>query len=72
MKTLFRTGLRRDEINRLDIYDIDFERKRMELNGKGRKIRVVPVVDDELLSDLKHLIGDHNSGLFFRGQTVRH
>jgi integrase len=67
LKTFFWAGLRRDEITRLDIRDIDFERRRIKVNGKGRKIRIVPVVDDELLSDLKHLIGDHNSGPVFQG-----
>ncbi len=58
IKGLFWLGLRRQELIDLDIRDIDFDRKRVQVRtGKGNKTRVVPVIDEEYLSDLKHLIG---------------
>ena len=56
LKTLFWAGLRREEVTRLDVRDIDFERKRIKVNGKGGKVRTVPIIDEEFLSDLKHWI----------------
>ena len=67
LKTLFWAGLRREEAAQLDVRDIDFERKRMTIRGKGDKTRSVPIVDDELLSDLKHLIGGQTKGAVFPG-----
>ena len=50
----------------LDIRDIDFDRKRVQVRtGKGNKTRVVPVIDEEYLSDLKHLIGPKIEGPVF-------
>ncbi|MFX0135621.1 MAG: tyrosine-type recombinase/integrase [Candidatus Hodarchaeota archaeon] len=39
----------------LDIRDIDFDRKRITLTGKGDKTRVVPIISDEFSSYLKYL-----------------
>jgi len=65
IKALYWLGLRRHELIDLDIRDIDFDRKRVEVRGKGDKTRIVPVIDDEFLSDLKHLIGARQDGPVF-------
>jgi site-specific recombinase XerD len=65
IKALYWLGLRRKEATILDVRDIDFERKRVTVRGKGEKTRIVPVIDDEFLSDLKHLIGDRKEGPVF-------
>jgi integrase/recombinase XerD len=72
IKALWWLGLRRHELVALDIRDIDFERKRVTVRaGKGGKTRVVPIVDDEFLSDLKHLIGPRTSGPVFCANGAR-
>jgi len=58
IKTLYWTGLRRSEVQNLDIRDIEFNRKRITLTGKGDKTRVVSIINDEFLSDLKHSGGE--------------
>jgi integrase len=66
IKALWWLGLRRHELVALDIRDIDFERKRVTVRaGKGGKTRVIPIIDDEFMSDLKHLIGPRVSGPLF-------
>lgn len=66
IKTLYWLGLRRKELVGLDVRDIDFERKRVAVRqGKGGKTRIVPIVDDEYLGDLKHLIGSRKEGPVF-------
>jgi site-specific recombinase XerD len=73
VKALFWLGLRRHELCGLDVRDIDFERKRVKVRGKGEKTRIVPIVDDEFLSDLKHLNGSRKDGPVFlsnQGKTV--
>ncbi len=65
VKALYWLGLRRKELCGLDMRDLDFERKRVKIRGKGDKVRIVPIVDDEFLSDLKHLIGPRNEGAVF-------
>ncbi len=47
IKILYWAGLRRSEVQNLDIRDIDFNRKRITLTGKGDKTRVVPIISDE-------------------------
>ncbi len=69
LKALYWAGLRREEATRLDVRDIDFERKRIKVHGKGGKTRTVPIIDDEFLSDLKHLLGDRTSGPVFAGPS---
>lgn len=70
LKTLYWLGLRRKELVDLDVRDIDFERKRVTVRqGKGGKTRIVPIIDDEYLGDLKHLIGKRNAGLVFTNST---
>ncbi len=66
IKALWWLGLRRKELVELDTRDIDFARKRVTVReGKGSKTRVVPIIDDEFLGDLKHLLGDRKSGAVF-------
>lgn len=65
IKALFWLGLRRKELCSLDIRDLDFDRKRVTVRGKGDKTRIIPIIDDEFLSDLKHLIGSRRDGPVF-------
>ena len=65
VKTLFWLGLRRHEACALDISDIDFERRRVTVIGKGNKRRTIPVIDEEFLNDLQHLIGESERGAVF-------
>ena len=66
VKTLFWFGLRREELAELDIRDIDFERRRITVRmGKGEKTRVIPSIDEETLNDLRHLIGERQTGPVF-------
>ncbi|MEK7561056.1 MAG: tyrosine-type recombinase/integrase [Patescibacteria group bacterium] len=66
VKSLWWLGLRRKELVELDVRDIDFERKRVTVRqGKGEKTRLVPIIDEELVGDLKHLMGGRKSGPVF-------
>ena len=66
IKTLYWLGLRRKELAELDVRDIDFERRRVNVRqGKGGKTRIVPMIDDEYISDIKHLIGGKKEGPVF-------
>jgi len=66
IKSLYWLGLRRKELVELDIRDIDFERERVKVReGKGGKMRTVPIINDELVGDLKHLVGSRKSGPVF-------
>ena len=67
LKSLFWAGLRREEASNMDVRDIDFERKRIKVRGKGDKIRIVPIIDDDFLGDLKHLIEGRTEGPVFSG-----
>jgi integrase len=66
VKTLWWLGLRRKELVDLEVRDIDFARKRVTVRaGQGDKTRVVPIIDDEFLGDLQHLIGGRKAGPVF-------
>lgn len=66
IKTLYWLGLRRHELVSLDARDIDFERKRVNVRrGKGEKTRIVPMIDDEHIGDIKHLLGGRTEGQVF-------
>jgi len=68
IKALAHTAVRRVEITKLDVRDIDFERNLLHVrNGKGGKNRTVPI-SDELASDLKHLVGQRATGPLFVSQ----
>lgn len=77
LKTLAHTAMRRFEAANLDVRDIDFERKLIYIReGKGGKSRTIPV-SEELLSDLRYLIGPKKKGALFanpRGErlSLRH
>jgi len=66
IKALYYAGLRREEVTKLDVRDLDFDRKRMTVRaGKRGKTRVVPIIDQEFLDDLKRLVGARRSGPVF-------
>ncbi len=66
LKSLYWLGLRRQELIDLDIRDIDFDRKRVQVRaGKGDKTRIVPIIDEEFLSDLMHHSGGRMEGPVF-------
>src|SRR5688572_31642822 len=66
IKTLWWLGVRRSELITLDVRDFDTKRKRMTLRkGKGGKTRVIPIMNDEYLSDLLLLIGSRKTGPIF-------
>jgi len=68
LKTLYFTGIRREELCNLDVEDVDLERKRIHIrNGKGGKSRIVPI-PDTLVADLRALIGRRKSGPVFLSQ----
>lgn len=68
IKALYWLGLRRSEVANLDIPDIDFERKLVTVTGKGNKTRMIPIINDEFLADLKLLIADKRKGCVFESQ----
>ncbi len=69
IKTLYYAGLRRFEAGNLKVSDVDFELKRIVVQeGKGKKMRVVPIIDDDYKADLKHLIGNRRDGPVFLSQ----
>ncbi len=66
LKSLYWLGLRRQELIDLDIRDIDFDRKRVQVRaGKGDKTRIIPIIDEEFLSDLMHHSGGRREGPVF-------
>ena len=72
IKTLWWLGVRRSELIQLDVRDLDVERKRVTVQaGKGGKSRVIPIIDDEYLSDLIILIGNRKTGPIFLSNRNR-
>jgi integrase len=72
IKTLWWLGVRRRELIQLDIRDLDVERKRVTVRaGKGGKTRVIPIIDDEYLSDMLLLIGSRKTGPIFLSNRHR-
>jgi integrase/recombinase XerD len=77
IKTLWWLGVRRSELINLDVRDVDVARKRVTIHkGKGGKTRVIPIINDEYLSDLLLLIGSRKTGPIFlsnrhRGMALR-
>lgn len=65
IKTLYWMGLRRQELVDFDIRDIDQDRKRVTVRGKGDKTRIIPIINEEHLSDLMHYIGHRQQGPVF-------
>jgi integrase len=72
IKTLWWLGVRRSELIQLDVRDLDVKRKRVTVQeGKGGKARVIPIIDDEYLSDLIILIGNRKTGPIFLSNRNR-
>ena len=72
IKTLWWLGVRRHELINLDVRDLDVERKRITIHkGKGGKTRVIPIINDDYLSDLLILIGRRKSGPIFLSNRNR-
>jgi len=72
IKTLWWLGVRRSELINLDVRDVDVARKRMTIQkGKGGKTRVIPIINDEYLSDLLLLIGSRKTGPIFLSNRHR-
>jgi site-specific recombinase XerD len=72
IKALWWLGIRRSELIQLDVRDLDVERKRVTVQeGKGSKTRVIPIIDDEYLSDLIILIGHRKTGPIFLSNRNR-
>ncbi len=72
LKTLWWLGVRRSELISLDVRDFDEKRKRMTVHkGKGGKTRVIPIINDEYLSDLLMLIGSRKTGPIFLSNRHR-
>ena len=66
---LYSTGLRRSELLKLDVGNIDFGRKVVKVVGKGNKTREIPVVDslcEEILLYLKSV-----GALFQRERSLK-
>jgi integrase/recombinase XerD len=71
-KTLWWLGVRRSELIHLDVRDFDEKRKRITVRkGKGGKTRVIPIINDEYLSDLLILIGSRKTGPIFLSNRHR-
>jgi integrase/recombinase XerD len=72
IKTLWWLGVRRRELIHLDVRDLDADRKRiMVREGKGGKTRVIPLIDDEYLSNVLILIGSRKTGPIFLSNRNR-
>jgi integrase/recombinase XerD len=72
IKTLWWLGVRRSELINLDVRDFDKKRKRITVRkGKGSKTRVIPIINDEYLSDLLLLIGGRKTGPIFLSNRNR-
>ena len=75
METLYSTGIRRQEVANLDVYDLDSQRGILRIrSGKGNKDRVVPIGDRALAWVLKYqfeirpaLVLDHQETALFLG-----
>jgi len=64
IKLLTYLGLRRFEVAKIDIRDIDFERKRLRVIGKYNKEATLPI-PIEIIDDLRYLIEDKKLGWLF-------
>ena len=76
METFFWLALRRAEAANWMIENIDFKNEQTVIIGKGNKERVLPFIDRQHMSDIKHLIGSRRSGYVFlsyqnKGMSLR-
>ena len=75
METLYSTGIRRQEVSNLDVYDLDSQRGILRIrSGKGNKDRVVPIGDRALAWVQKYqfevrpsLVLDHQETALYLG-----
>ncbi len=67
LELLYSSGLRATELISLDISNIDFENKIINVYGKGKKERIVPL-NDIAIKYLKIYINDYRDSLFVRGK----
>ena len=66
IKTLYYTGLRRFELCDLRAGDIDFDKGILVVReGKGHKMRHVPLLNDDHRADMRLFIGNRTEGPFF-------
>lgn len=79
LETLYSTGIRRRELGRLELADIDRERETLMIrSGKGRKDRVVPIgeralawIDQYLARSRPELLSNQRSRVLFVTKTGR-
>ena len=79
LETLYSTGMRRRELGRLELTDLDRQRQSVLIrSGKGRKDRVVPIharalawIDQYLARSRPRLLVDHRSRVLFITKTGR-
>jgi len=68
VKSFYFAGLRLMEAAKLDVRDINFDRRWLHVReGKLGKSQTIVILDDEFLSDLRILIGERKSGPVFVG-----
>ena len=68
LRTLYFTGIRREELTNLDVADVHLDRQRIHVrHGKGDKSRLVPITT-ELATGLSRYIGRRSTGPLFRSQ----
>lgn len=72
VESLYFPALRREEVVNLDIRDIDFDRKRLIIKGKGGKISPIPVgtIYPMYMTNLKFFIGKRTSGPVFTNSKM--
>ncbi|HPQ72186.1 MAG TPA: tyrosine-type recombinase/integrase [bacterium] len=56
LELLFSTGMRIDELSKLNLQDIDFSRRTVLIRGKGRKERIIYLSSDEVIHIVKEYI----------------
>jgi integrase/recombinase XerD len=56
LRLLFHLGLRKGELSRLQFKHFDLPRSRVTIQGKGGKVRQVPIVDEHLRLDIERHI----------------
>lgn len=67
---MFYLGLRRSEAFKLKAENINVERRIMIVKGKGGKERVVPIIDDGMLAELKHRCETTKSGYLWESHLT--
>ena len=67
IESLYYAGMRRFEVAKMIIGDIDFERGRIRVIGKGGKLAIIPVgaLFPQYMTDLKFFIGKRVEGPVF-------